>query len=88
TIIIIHRLSTIRNATTIIVMNEGVIEYGNHYELMTKGGTYYNLVNTQQLQQNNEVSEFQSENEIIKHKYESMSSSISTKLKMSIQHGN
>ncbi|CAG8442720.1 24844_t:CDS:2 [Gigaspora rosea] len=62
----------------IIVMNEGaVIEYGSHYELIAKGGTYYNLFNSQQLQQNNEVGEIivQSEGEIIEeHKYESTSS--------------
>ncbi|CAG8845110.1 25590_t:CDS:2, partial [Gigaspora margarita] len=82
TIIVTHRLSTIRNATKIIVMNEGaVIEYGSHYELMTKGSTYYNA---QQLQQYNENSEvlIQPGNEIIEeHKYESMSSSILTNLK-------
>ncbi|RIB15052.1 P-loop containing nucleoside triphosphate hydrolase protein [Gigaspora rosea] len=59
-------------------MNEGaVIEYGSHYELIAKGGTYYNLFNSQQLQQNNEVGEIivQSEGEIIEeHKYESTSS--------------
>ncbi|CAG8787041.1 4851_t:CDS:2, partial [Racocetra fulgida] len=37
TIIVTHRLSTIRNATKIIVMNEeAVIEYGSHYELIAK----------------------------------------------------
>ncbi|CAG8821192.1 342_t:CDS:1, partial [Racocetra fulgida] len=48
-----------------------------HYELIAKGGTYYNLFNAQQLQQNNEVGEIivQSEGEIIEeHKYESTSS--------------
>ncbi|CAG8788098.1 6940_t:CDS:2, partial [Racocetra fulgida] len=37
TIIVTHQLSTIRNATKIIVMNErAVIEYGSHYELIAK----------------------------------------------------
>ncbi|KAF0388089.1 multidrug resistance protein MDR [Gigaspora margarita] len=57
-------------------MNKGaVIECDNHDELMNKGSTYYNLANTQQLQQNNKVVEIlvQSEGEIIEeYKYESM----------------
>lgn len=44
TITIAHRLSTIQNADVIIVMNEeGIIERGNHEELMERRGYYYNL---------------------------------------------
>ncbi|WP_226658497.1 ABC transporter ATP-binding protein [Pseudalkalibacillus hwajinpoensis] len=47
-IMIAHRLSTIREADNIIVLDHGrIIEQGNHSELMTKGGTYYELVKSQ-----------------------------------------
>ena len=37
--IVAHRLSTIRNADTILVMKDGsIIEQGSHDELMKKGG--------------------------------------------------
>ncbi len=46
--IVAHRLSTIRSADVIIVMNEGkIIEQGNHDTLMEKGGFYANLYNSQ-----------------------------------------
>ena len=42
---IAHRLSTVRNADIIAVMNKGVIiEAGNHEELMELKGSYYKLV--------------------------------------------
>ena len=46
--IVAHRLSTIRNADEILVMKNGaIIEQGSHEELMTKGGFYQNLYNSQ-----------------------------------------
>jgi len=43
-IVIAHRLSTVVNADTIIVLDNGkVIEQGNHKELYHKKGHYYNL---------------------------------------------
>ena len=46
--IIAHRLSTIKNADLILVMNDGdIIEQGNHEELLSKGGFYANLYNSQ-----------------------------------------
>ena len=46
--IVAHRLSTIKNADVILVMNKGnVIEQGNHEELMKKKGFYYNLYTSQ-----------------------------------------
>ena len=46
--IVAHRLSTIKNADVILVMNKGnVIEKGTHEELLEKGGFYANLYNSQ-----------------------------------------
>eukprot|EP00798_Chlamydomonas_sp_ICE-L_P030630 gene30630-35643_t len=44
-LVIAHRLSTVRNADTTIVMSKGsVIEQGNHEELLRLKGTYWQLV--------------------------------------------
>jgi HlyB family type I secretion system ABC transporter len=49
TIIIAHRLSTVRNADLILVLDKGVlIESGNHRELMAKRGQYFYLNQQQQ----------------------------------------
>ncbi len=49
TLIIAHRLGTIRNAKRIIVLTEnGIEEEGTHEELMNRRGVYYNLYNYQQ----------------------------------------
>jgi ATP-binding cassette, subfamily B, bacterial len=46
-ILIAHRLSTVRSADRIIVLgNGGIIEEGSHEELMEKGGGYAELYNT------------------------------------------
>ncbi|MCR5492294.1 MAG: ABC transporter ATP-binding protein/permease [Streptococcus sp.] len=46
--VIAHRLSTIKNADLILVMKDGnIIEQGNHDELMTEGGFYADLYNSQ-----------------------------------------
>ena len=45
--IVAHRLSTIRNADVILVMNNGqIIEQGNHSELMAKDGFYAQMYNS------------------------------------------
>lgn len=47
-IIIAHRLSTVKNADKIIVLDKGeVVEVGNHKELSDKKGYYYTLVKNQ-----------------------------------------
>lgn len=48
TFIVAHRLSTIKNADIILVMNDGdIVEQGNHRELFEKKGFYYILYNSQ-----------------------------------------
>jgi len=43
-----HRLSTVKNADQIIVLENGeLIEIGTHNELTAKRGAYYNLVKNQ-----------------------------------------
>ena len=46
--IVAHRLSTIRNASLILVMKDGkIIEQGNHEELLKKGEFYHKLYHSQ-----------------------------------------
>lgn len=44
TFVIAHRLSTVRNADCIYVLEQGkILEYGNHEELLALRGRYYEL---------------------------------------------
>jgi ATP-binding cassette subfamily C protein CydCD len=48
TVVIAHRLSTVRTAHRIVVLSRGrVAEIGNHAELMRHGGLYSQLVSRQ-----------------------------------------
>jgi len=47
-VVVAHRLSTVKNADRIVVLDRGVIvETGRHEELIAKRGAYYNLVSNQ-----------------------------------------
>jgi ATP-binding cassette subfamily B protein len=47
-LIIAHRLSTVKNANQIVVLKKGeIVEVGNHQELVSKKGEYFNLVKNQ-----------------------------------------
>lgn len=53
-IIIAHRISTIKNADLIIVLDEGnVIEHGTHQELLNMGGSYAEMYHNQLLEAEN-----------------------------------
>jgi len=47
-VVVAHRLSTVRHADQIVVLDKGkIIEIGNHHELIKQKGSYYNLVKNQ-----------------------------------------
>ena len=47
-VVVAHRLSTVKNADQIIVVDGGkIVEIGNHASLIEKRGAYYNLVKNQ-----------------------------------------
>jgi ATP-binding cassette subfamily B protein len=55
-IIIAHRISTIKNADKILVMDKGeIIEQGHHQDLMDKRGTYFELYEKQLLEEEENV---------------------------------
>jgi ATP-binding cassette, subfamily B (MDR/TAP), member 1 len=57
TIIVAHRLSTIRDADNIVVMSEGrIVEQGTHDILLMKQGAYYSLVQAQKIAETLEMS--------------------------------
>jgi len=47
-VVIAHRLSTVRNADLIIVVDQGrIVQHGRHDELLAEGGLYAELYRTQ-----------------------------------------
>ena len=55
-VVVAHRLSTIKNADQIIVLNKGLVaEVGTHASLMEKRGSYYDLVYSQYSVAENDV---------------------------------
>ena len=47
-VVVAHRLSTVRNADNIIVLDRGeVVEQGTHEQLTARRGVYYHLVREQ-----------------------------------------
>jgi ATP-binding cassette, subfamily B, bacterial len=50
-LVIAHRLSTVRNADLILVLDEGrIVQHGTHADLLTRGGLYADLYRTQFLE--------------------------------------
>ena len=48
TLVIAHRLSTVRNADRLVVIDEGrIVQEGNHEELLAAGGLYADLYHLQ-----------------------------------------
>ncbi|XP_005405569.1 PREDICTED: multidrug resistance protein 1-like isoform X1 [Chinchilla lanigera] len=75
TIVIAHRLSTVRNADVIAGFDDGVIvEKGNHDELMKEKGVYYKLVTMQTQGNDSEL-----ENEVCESKGESDALAVSSR---------
>ncbi|KAM5476044.1 multidrug-resistance transporter mdr5 [Microsporum audouinii] len=64
TVLIAHKLSTVKKADNIVVMNKGqVIEQGTHESLLDARGQYWNLVNAQSLSLTNDDSASETDKE-------------------------
>ena len=47
-VVVAHRLSTVKNADSIVVLDKGrIVEQGSHSELTARKGAYYNLIKNQ-----------------------------------------
>ncbi|KAJ9063063.1 hypothetical protein DSO57_1003994 [Entomophthora muscae] len=83
TIVIAHRLSTVRNAHRIVVMERGrVIEMGSHSELMSKQGAYHKLVEMQEVRskvETEQINEPEPEEVLLAKHMSSRSSMLSTR---------
>ena len=57
TLIVSHRVSAVREADTILVIDDGtIVEHGTHDELIALGGRYWDLAQRQQIEQELEAS--------------------------------
>jgi len=55
-IIISHRVSSVKNADTILVLDDGqIIEQGTHDELLTLKGSYHETYQIQLLEKENKI---------------------------------
>ncbi|EER24151.1 ABC transporter, putative [Coccidioides posadasii C735 delta SOWgp] len=64
TVLIAHKLSTVKKADNIVVLNKGqVVEQGTHDELLEAHGAYWNLVNAQSLSTVADESSSETEND-------------------------
>ncbi|XP_026274262.1 ATP-dependent translocase ABCB1-like isoform X2 [Frankliniella occidentalis] len=85
TIIIAHRLSTVKNADLIYAMKNGAIEeFGTHKELMSREGLYHNLVMAQMSDKNAAPHDYSSGGEALGtggESYEAIQSSVEKKFR-------
>ena len=57
-VVVAHRLSTVMNADSIVVIEQGVaLEQGTHDQLVKKNGVYASMVQKQQKIKKNELQE-------------------------------
>ena len=67
TIVIAHRLSTLRDSKKIVVINEGkLLEEGTHHELRDKDGLYSQLVKAQEFKERHNQEHIELNNEILR----------------------
>lgn len=73
TITIAHKLATIRNADTIVLMDKGrIVEKGTHSELLALGGGYTRIVKAQDLSVSKQVSDSDSDDTEVKSEAEDL----------------
>ncbi len=57
-VVVAHRLSTVMNADSIVVIEQGIaLEQGTHHQLIERNGVYASMVQKQQKMKTNELKE-------------------------------